>query len=271
MTVAERFRRYGVPSELIPNDAELAELRRMASREFVCGDSFAGLYGVSSHVVSHVPEFACSLDFPMPAGADKLIFKSPWSSSGRGVFVADVPLADAAKARLNGYISTQGGFLVDVYYDRLLDFALEYEVAVDGTVRFLGYSVFDTGEGGRYGGNVLADQRVLRDIIERAFGRSIEDVEEHAKQRLAESLGGRYAGVAGVDMLVVNDGGSVKTHPCIEVNLRMNMGVLAMKVYERLAVAGIGVEKGTTLTPERKCGFVAECVDGRLRVVFRKP
>ena len=81
MTVAERFRRYGVPSELIPNDAELSELRRMASREFVCGDSFAGLYGVSSHVVSHVPEFASSLNFPVPTGTDKLIFKSPWSSS----------------------------------------------------------------------------------------------------------------------------------------------------------------------------------------------
>ena len=67
------------------------------------------------------------------------------------------------------------------------------------------------------------------------------------------------------------EGGEVKIHPCIEMNLRMTMGVLAMKAFERLSLLSADTQKETTLTPERKCGFVAECVDGRLRVVFRKP
>lgn len=271
MTVAERFRRYGVPSELIPNDAELSELRRMASREFVCGDSFAGLYGVSSHVVSHVPEFACSLDFPMPAGVDKLIFKSPWSSSGRGVFVADVPLAESTTTRLKGFLNTQGGFLVERFYDKVMDFALEFELDACGKAHFLGFSVFETAEGGRYGGNVLASQEELRKMIETTASVSMSGLMDGLKNCLERSLGGRYKGIAGVDMLVVNDGGEVKIHPCIEVNLRMNMGVLALKAFERLSSFSADAQKETTLTPERKCGFVAECVDGRLRVVFRKP
>ena len=91
------------------------------------------------------------------------------------------------------------------------------------------------------------------------------------KNSLERSLCGRYKGIAGVDMLIVNDGGEVKVHPCIEMNLRMNMGVLAMKAFERLSLLSADTQKETTLTPERKCGFVAECVDGRLRLVFRKP
>jgi hypothetical protein len=51
----------------------------------------------------------------------------------------------------------------------------------------------------------------------------------------------------------------------------MNMGVLALKAFERLSSFSADAQKETILTPERKCGFVAESVDGRLRVVFRKP
>lgn len=269
--VAERFRRYGVPSELIPDEDALAELRRLASREFVCGESFASLYDSSSHIVPHVPEFACSLDFPMPEGADRLIFKSPWSSSGRGVFVADVPLEESAKARLKGFLNTQGGFLVDRFYDKMMDFALEFDVDAGGVAHFLGFSVFETAEGGRYGGNVVAGQEDLRKMIETVAGFSVSSLVDSVKNSLERSLDGRYKGIAGVDMLIVIDEGEVKIHPCIEVNLRMNMGVLAAKVYERLSSHGIDLKSETTLTPERKCGFVAECVDGRLRVVFRKP
>lgn len=269
-TVAERFRRYGVASDCIPDVSELDGLRRLASREFVCGGSFASLYGSSSHVVSHVPEFARSLDFSIPENAGKLIFKSPWSSSGRGVFVADVPLAESATARLKGFLNTQGGFLVDRFYDKIMDFALEFALDAGGKACFCGFSVFETADGGRYGGNVLASQESLRKMIERSAGIPVSDLVDGVKNCLECSLGGRYSGIAGVDMLVVNDGGEVKIHPCIEVNLRMNMGVLAMKAFERLSSLGIDAQKGTTLTPERKCGFVAECIDGRLRVVFRR-
>ena len=268
--MAERFRRYGVPSEWIPAEERLDDIRAFASREFVCGDSFAPLFGSGPHVVSRIPQFASSLDFVMPADSPRLIFKSPWSSSGRGVFVADVPLSDSTQARLNGFLKTQGGFLVDRFYDKVLDFALEYELLADDKARFLGFSVFETADGGRYGGNVLAAQNELRGVIETSAEMSVEGLAESVANCLERTLGGRYVGVVGVDMLVVDEGGEKLIHPCIEVNLRMNMGVLAMHVFERLSSFGVDVQKETTLTPERKCGFVAECVDGRLSLVFRK-
>ena len=41
---------------------------------------------------------------------------------------------------------------------------------------------------------------------------------------------GRYEGIVGIDMMVVRGG---LIHPCVEINLRMNMGVVAMKLYEK--------------------------------------
>ena len=270
--MAERFRRYGVPSEWLPTEAQLDDIRSFASREFVCGDAFVPLFGSGPRVVYRVPQFVRSLDFVVPEGTSRLIFKSPWSSSGRGVFVADVPLADSALARLSGFLKTQGGFLVDRFYDKVLDFALEYELAADGQARFLGFSVFEAADGGRYGGNVLASQSELRGMVEASAELSVEELTEGVGKCLEHALGGRYAGIVGVDMLVVDDGGKKMVHPCIEANLRMNMGVLAMNVFERLSLleGKGGLDGKTTLTPERKCGFVAECVDGRLCLVFRK-
>lgn len=300
--VAERFLRYGVSAESVPSDAELDVLRRLASREFVCGgyqngndngnDDVNGngngdCFGVSvgagfarptsgsgslQGVISELPVFCRSLDFGVSSGAGRLIFKSPWSSSGRGVFVSEVPLPDSATARLKGFLNTQGGFLVERFYDKRLDFALEFMVNDDATVDFLGFSVFGADESGRYGGNVLASQQKLRDVVEDCWGADVSAVVENARLSLGRSLGGRYVGIAGVDMMVVDDAGTLKVHPCVEVNLRMNMGVLAMKVYERLSASGIvsgdalAAKKETALTPERERGFMVKCLGGRLVV-----
>jgi hypothetical protein len=261
--VAERYRRFGIAADCMPTDFELGELRRMASRELVCE-----YFSHDAHIGFPSPLFARTLDFLIPEGAEKLIFKSPWSSSGRGVFMADVPLEVPAINRLRGFLKTQGGFLVDRFYDKVMDFALEYDVREGGSVDFIGFSVFDTAEGGRYGGNVLMGQEDLRHVIEDAAETSLSDIIDRSRERLRSVLSCKYEGVAGVDMLVVNHEGRRSVHPCIEINLRMNMGVLAMNVYERLSSHGIDMQSETALTPERKSGFVCKCVDGRLVISF---
>ena len=64
-----------------------------------------------------------------------LIFKSPWSSSGRGVFVEKTSnlqpqisnLKSQTSNRLQGFLSSQGGYVVDRFYeDKVLDFAMEF-------------------------------------------------------------------------------------------------------------------------------------------------
>lgn len=274
------FVRMGVDESLLPTNEEIDDLRSFASREFSV-DYFKQLLSAScdssclQRLISVPPVFCRSVG-EMTLSARQLIFKSPWSSSGRGVFAAEQPLGDAVVARLNGFVKLQGGFLADRFYDKLLDFAMEFYVRPDGDVDFVGFSVFDTGEGGRYGGNVVASQDCLRRIIMNAIGADsdcgnfLEWLAEQNKRCLSHMLGGRYSGVVGIDMLVVRDAGEVYVHPCIELNMRMNMGVLAIKLHERLAQGcGDVLQTETALTPERKCGFVAKCVDGRLMLTHK--
>jgi hypothetical protein len=69
-----------------------------------------------------------------------------------------------------------------------------------------------------------------------------------------------YHGPVGIDMLKTADG---RIHPCIEINLRMNMGILALLLHERY-----GSDATVALTPEREHGFRALVDEGKLMIQF---
>ncbi len=253
--IVEKFRRFGVPERLLPSDQYIADVRAFASREFAVSYittllSAADTAGWGHHLIGREMRFVTDENFSL---THLSIVKSPWSSSGRGVFIANPPLSPTDERRCKKFLKEQGGFVLDRFYDKTLDFALEFEVKTDGTVVFLGYSVFEAAVGGRYGGNVVADQRTLRGMIDAALLDTpvgvVDWLIEYHCSSLAASMGGRYVGVVGIDLLVDRLG---LVHPCIEINVRMNMGVVAINRYERL-----GDNKETMLTPESKHGFNA--------------
>ena len=49
---------------------------------------------------------------------------------------------------------------------------------------------------------------------------------------LAETFAG-YQGPLGVDMMVVEENGCRKAHPCVEVNVRRTMGWVALAIAQR--------------------------------------
>ena len=57
---------------------------------------------------------------------------------------------------------------------------------------------------------------------------------------IAAKYTGSYQGYWGIDMMVCRDSDAKHygLHPCVEVNLRMNMGVVAHKLYSRLLLPG---------------------------------
>lgn len=294
--VAKKFRHFGVPEELIPTEKQLAEWRRLSSRKFAVEYMEELLpeldaCGVGDAVVGREMKYwesveNCMLDFSV---GDKKIFKSPWSSSGRGVFVVSDGLDSTAESRLRGYVRAQGGFVSDKYYDKSLDFAVEYEVKKDGSVDFLGYSVFSAAENGKYGYNMVGEQTQLRELIDRTLADVkvgadlIDRIRQCHSTQLAHCLGGIYTGCVGIDMLVAKEKGRTVVHPCIEINLRMNMGILALhlsRLPERLLPLD-GLARGadlcsvnlnspisTPLTPIRINGFNARLDAGRFILSF---
>lgn len=258
LATKRRYERMGVSPDDLPADEWIADVRRLSSREFAC--EYAKnllnemdddrLLGKDMAFISNLANF----DFP----PYPLIFKSPWSSSGRGVFVSN-GIDEQTKARLQGFLSTQGGFLAERFYgNKALDFAMEFFINPDHTVDFLGYSVFHAATTGAYGYNIVESQTSLlkRIGVDASLLQRLTDYHKAHLSRIA------YHGAVGVDMLKCTDG---RIHPCLEINLRMNMGILSILLHQRY-----GSACSMPLTPHRQQGFQALLEDGKLSITFNK-
>lgn len=246
MSLRRDLLRLGMAADNMPSDEELAEWRMLSSRAFAC-DFMADLQrdaraeGWGGSLVGQNMRMATENVFDdASVQSHPLVFKTPWSSSGKGVFVENFGKLLNGN-RIDNSIRLFGSVLVDDFYeDKLLDFALEFCVGPgaghEDRAEFLGYSVFQASERGHYGHNVVASQSELRELILRTgLEESLLDrVIEYAKRRLFTMLDGRYVGSLGIDMLVCRHEGVVKLHPCIEINLRRNMGILALDLYSWL-------------------------------------
>ncbi len=239
-----RYERMGVPAGELPSDGWLRNVRRLSSRAFAC-DYLARLLCGGDWGGLLAGERMRFLSTPPAPGGGPLVFKSPWSGSGRGVVFAPRGLTPAVEARVGGFLRSQGGYVEDFYYeDKRLDFAMEFLVRPAGGVEFLGYSVFLTGREGAYAGNVVAPQPKLMELI---------GVDEALLRRLVRyhcrHLGGLgYHGAVGIDMMRLADG---RVHPVVEINFRRTMGILA------LTLCGLGLTADADLTPPVARGFQA--------------
>jgi hypothetical protein len=219
--------------------------------------------GLSDMLVGSKMRFIHSLD--ELEITERTIFKSPWSSSGRGVFSADSLDAPSIREKLTGFIKRQGGFIADKLYNKILDFALEYNISTGGEVTFLGFSVFVAGENGYYGYNIVTSQADLHDmIISKGCNEDMLNwlIETH-RRLLHHGLAHKYSGPVGIDLLLANEGNGITIHPCIEINLRMNMGILAICVNN-------SGEDNRLLVPYRSNGFTAEVKEGRLIIGYNR-
>ncbi len=232
------FLKLGVPKMYMPSDWELNWVREFASRRFHA--KFISLFLANHRIVPYQHSFVgehmefCVSPDDLGNNTFPCIFKLPWSSSGRGNFVA-YDLEERTIDRLKGYVKNQGGFLKDVFYDKLLDFAMEFYVFADGRVRFVGFSVFQADENGKYGGNLVDSQKEIETIINDKLKHPdiLMLVKDVHMELIKATMAGKYTGFVGVDMMAVDTPHGVKCHPCVEINPRMNMGVLAMAAYLR--------------------------------------
>ncbi len=225
-SVRNRFLRMGVNPSLMPSEQQLNVWRSYASRAWAA-DYCNCLYERSKEdglVANHVSFLRSRSDYEAWVSRYQsvpFIVKSEYSSSGRGnrVFYDQPSSFDFQFV------------VIDTFYDKLLDFALEFEIAKQ-EVRYLGLSVFQTTTEGRYNFNYLCSQQQLREMIvcNLSDATVLDRLIETHRQLLSERLLGHYEGIAGIDMMVVRGG---LIHPCVEINLRMNMGVLAMKLYDK--------------------------------------
>ncbi|MDE6378545.1 MAG: hypothetical protein K2K72_07365, partial [Duncaniella sp.] len=232
---ARQFAASGVSPQLLP-DADTLNLYRSLSHR---RSSIAILRALGVDPSEMPREFTDAAE-AVRAEQERpgCYFKSPWSSSGRGVFCAEGLGAKALYDRAEGIIHRQGSVIVEPGLHKLLDLAALFHADCSGAVSYRGLSVFTTDISGNYGGNLVAPQPALRDMIDR-YG-LLGEYDRRCTQLvpiLADLTRG-YSGPLGVDMMIHSDTkGHPALHPCIELNLRTTMGIAAMGIAARTGSA----------------------------------
>lgn len=222
---------HGVNDALLPSDDFLLNIRSLSSRkqtinllkylrknikEQTCGESlFAdNMKSLEEIIIRH----------------RHVIVKAPWSSSGRGLrYVESGRISSSMRGWMHNIIKNQGGIMVEPYYNRLKDFAMEFYSHGDGSVDYKGLSVFNTDKGS-YTGNIIATEDAKQTIIRRYIPENILiTVRQRIITYFSELLKNTYRGPFGIDMMIVsgNGGSGYLLHPCVEINLRMTMGHVA--------------------------------------------
>lgn len=164
-----------------------------------------------------------------------LVLKTPYSSSGRGIcWLRNSKLTSSEKNRIRGAIGKQGFVSLEKGVDKVVDFALEFYSDGKGNIRYEGISVFNTEDGGAYSGNKLASQESLCHEIDSLAGAlRLNRIREAVAEVLKIVYGSVYAGYLGVDMMLYRTGQQIAVHPCVEVNMRFTMGLVALLLAER--------------------------------------
>ena len=229
-------RRYlyqkGVPLIALPSDDELKRWRMMASRERIaeclaellhmpscCGES-VNLYNLKdcqNYVDNH----------------GHAVLKAPWSGSGRGLLWCERGYTQTVAGWCSNVLCRQGCVVAAPVYDKVEDFAMEFQSDGHGNIRFVGYSLFQTNTRGAYRGNILlSDSDFEKWMAQYISVKTLLQIRV-AVQNVLAKLCASYIGFLGVDMMVCR-AEKFLVHPCVEINLRMNMGIIACQLYKNL-------------------------------------
>lgn len=214
----------GTDISLLPSMTELRKFRNLAHRK--TGISFLSLQDAElDHIIvpCEVSDLRSALSKIRDYGVACL--KLPWSSSGRGIVFSNQLDARHLNGWIEGGIRQQGSVIIEKAYRRQLDFASEWMIN-EGTIEFLGYSLFEVSGRGKYTSNVLIDPQRLASRLENLIP-TLPLWIERQRHFISTHIAPSYSGPLGFDMFLTNDG---ILNPCVEINLRRTMGHVALEI-----------------------------------------
>lgn len=225
--------RKNVDQLLLPDDKALEHARLLSNRRLA-----ATLLPLLRREGTTGEAFICTADSEIISLSERygqVVIKAPWSSSGRGLRFFDIrrESLQVHGGWLRNTITSQGAVMVEPYYNKVMDFGMEFNADAQGRVSFLGLSLFHT-KNGAYTGNIIATEERKRELLSHYLPLSLVDQTAADIVLHAGRLLKGYQGPFGVDMMVIASA-SVQSevcanllHPCVELNLRRTMGHVAL-------------------------------------------
>ncbi len=242
VALRKRLSVLGVDEALLPSMGQLNDLREYSHRskavallpelqlnEYFCGESY---------YLKTPEEWKRFVE-----GRKECLLKAPLSGSGKGLNWCKGIFTPFISGWCTRVAASQGGVIAEPIYNKVEDFAMEFYSDGAGELTFVGYSLFHTGKSGMYEGNCLLSNEAIRKQLAQYIPlEALMDLENCLKYRLSALVGTVYKGYLGVDMMICrfpeNEKPVFRIHPCVEINLRMNMGVIARFLHDRYVRPG---------------------------------
>lgn len=195
----------------------LKELR--SESNLLCGDSY------------YFDEINSLLVYLRSLPGNKVL-KMPVSGSGKGLIWVLGEITDKQIDWCRRVIKVQGGVVAEPVLDKVVDFAMEFYLR-NGIANFSGYSLFTSTSSGAYVGNeLISDEKIEKRLAEYVPLEVLLYLRESLLIKLS-ALFPDYNGFIGVDMMICKTNEKFQIQPCVEINMRMNMGVASRLFYDQ--------------------------------------
>lgn len=177
-----------------------------------------------------------SIQNKVSSTSHQLLAKSPYSSSGRGLLWLPIgELTQTENQILRGMLKKQGTVSLEKALNKKIDFAMEFLINNSAGTQFIGYSLFQTNAKGAYISNYLGKQEKIEHQISQYISlQLLEKVKQFLIKTISKKFYPTYIGHIGIDMMIYEENNKLMLHPCVEINVRSNMGILSMELSNKL-------------------------------------
>ena len=297
LDLRRRLVKWGADRQLLPTKDEIYHLRGLSHRRLTINIHLRLQELLRCQAGNHLP-LACPVPVELAVledvrefveSHDGCFIKTPWSSSGRGIYHATAgKWTPELEQWCNGALKRQGSVLCEVAFDKVMDLAVEF-FACGGKTSVRGFSIFSTDSHSQYHSGMVASQDVLHQRVVELYPQ-FDVVVEALTQVLDEMVAPHYSGWLGVDMLLYSDAqspssshssgaggsmthqflaGALRLNPCVELNLRPTMGAVTSVLGDRVVAPGcIGsfcIEQRSSASEPWRSHAAPVIENGRLR------
>lgn len=246
LALRQSLKAIGVNTKLLPDNGSLNIMRQISHRAWAAEHLLPYLLSVDG-TVGEAKSLQSIDEVRQYLGLyHNIVLKAPWSSSGRGIrYISDAKrkngetyygITRQLEGWINNNILRQGCVMGEPLYNKVSDFGMEFIANDQGIVEYKGLSVFHT-VNGEYVGNIIEDEEHKEAMLTKYIPQSVlVSVRLKVAEILSEAFKGTYVGPFGIDMMVARTENGMKVNPCVELNLRMTMGHVALLLNRKLHI-----------------------------------
>lgn len=229
----------GVALTSLPSVREIEDIRRLSHRRYAIKAKDFILNNIdplSYPFISRNKSFelkSMKEVYEYCSKTQMIVLKAPWSGSGKGLrWIKGCNISESDKGWSKNVLEKQASIIAEKEEEVICNFAMLFNI--EGKVSFEGYSIFKT-ENGAYKSNLLAsDEIMLKILCSYIPYNHIDMVRKQLTSFLEREYSNCYNGPIGVDMFICRSEDGPKLNPCVEINVRMTMGMIAKNVYKAL-------------------------------------